>query len=78
MEPQTRLPPTLLTSSDMIEALTRANSRPGDVLQQYLLREALRALVRLAKAEKLLELKRDVALSVGLRLPTLRLPRSER
>lgn len=75
MEPLSKLQSPLITSAEMVDALTRANTRPEDQLHQHVFREALRALVRLAKAEKLLEIKRDVALSVGLQ-PPFRLPPS--
>ena len=62
-----------ITTEEMVEALTEANTSDANKLHQHVFREALRALVRLAKAEKLLEMKRDIALSIGLdpkRLPS--------
>lgn len=55
----------LVTTADMIEALTQANTAKRSHEHQHLFREALRSLVRLAKAEKMWEIKRDIALSVG-------------
>lgn len=55
-----------LTSEDMVEALTLANTMSGNLHHQQVLREALHALVRLAKAEKLWEIKRDCARAAGL------------
>jgi len=55
-----------VTTEAMIEALTEANTSDANDLHRHVFREALRALVRLAKAEKLLEMKRDIALSIGL------------
>jgi hypothetical protein len=63
----------MITTEQMVNALTKANTTGANPLHQHVFREALRALVRLAKAEKLLEMKRDIALSVGLdpkRLPS--------
>lgn len=62
-----------MTTEQMVQALTDANTSGANALHRHVFREALRALVRLAKAEKLLEMKRDVALSIGLnarRLPS--------
>lgn len=56
----------IVTAADMVDALTQANVSSGDPLQQQMFREALRALVRLAKAEKLWEIKRDTALALGI------------
>lgn len=61
-----------MTTEEMVQALTDANTSGANALHRHVFREALRALVRLAKAEKLLEMKRDVALSIGMdprRLP---------
>ncbi|MEN3295394.1 MAG: hypothetical protein V7642_4647 [Burkholderiales bacterium] len=55
-----------ITSEELVDALTEANASNANELHQHVFREALRALVRLAKAEKLLEIKRDIALSIGL------------
>jgi len=66
----------IVTAADMVEALTRANISSGDPLQQQMFREALRALVRLAKAEKLWEIKRDTALALGIDPGVARPPRN--
>jgi hypothetical protein len=63
-----------MTTERMIHALTAANTSDVNALHQHVFREALRALVRVAKAEKLLEIKRDVALSIGLDRRRLPLP----
>jgi hypothetical protein len=62
-----------ITTDEMVDALTEANTSSENALHRHVFREALRALVRLAKTEKLFEMKRDVALSIGLdpkRLPS--------
>ena len=64
-----------MTTEKMVQALTAANTSDVNALHQHVFREALRALVRLAKAEKLLEIKRDVALSIGLDRKQLPAPR---
>lgn len=73
METGYNVPNERMTTEKMVHALTVANTSDMNALHQHVFREALRALVRLAKAEKLLEIKRDVALSIGLdykRLPS--------
>lgn len=78
MENQSSGPNVKMTTEEMVQTLTEANTSSANALHRQVFREALRALVRLAKAEKLLEMKRDVALSIGLdpkRLPSP--PRSE-
>jgi hypothetical protein len=56
----------MITTDEMVDALTRANTSGENPLHQHVFREALRALVRLAKSEKLWEIKYDTALAVGL------------
>lgn len=73
MQNEYDVPNERMTTEKMVHALTVANTSDMNALHQHVFREALRALVRLAKAEKLLEIKRDVALSIGLnhkRLPS--------
>ncbi len=73
MENRLNGPNLKITAEDMVQALTDANTAGANALHRHVFREALRALVRLAKAEKLLEMKRDVALAIGLdprRLPS--------
>lgn len=79
MENQTNGLSVKMTTEEMVQALTEANTSGASALHRQVFREALRALVRLAKAEKLLEIKRDVALSIGLnprRLPAPPKPES--
>jgi hypothetical protein len=62
-----------LSTDEMVEVLTKVNTSNANAFHRHVFREALQALVRLAKAEKLLEIKRDIALSIGLdpkRLPS--------
>lgn len=74
MENEYNVPNERMTTEKMVHALTVANTSDANALHQHVFREALRALVRLAKAEKLLEIKRDVALSIGLDRKRLPLP----
>ncbi|MEN3291504.1 MAG: hypothetical protein V7642_757 [Burkholderiales bacterium] len=65
-------PARFLSTDDMVEALTHVNSVLDTPECQQAFREALRALVCLAKAEKLLEIKRDAAMALnptGIRPP---------
>jgi hypothetical protein len=73
MENQSGGPNKRITTEEMVQALTEANTSDANALHRHVFREALWALVRLSKAEKLLEIKRDVARSIGLdpkRLPS--------
>lgn len=55
------------TTEDVIRILTQAvMSNASDTHRQVYV-DALRSLVRLAKQEKLYEIKRDVALAVGMK-----------
>lgn len=56
----------LYATEDIIEALTQANMGHAPAQHRHIFREALRALVMLAKAEKLFEIKRDTALALGV------------
>lgn len=66
MESESRRIDGIVTTNELIEALIKATSTVDSPLHEYVYREALLGLVRLAKAEKLLEIKRDIALSIGL------------
>ncbi|HEY8608172.1 MAG TPA: hypothetical protein VIM12_13740 [Noviherbaspirillum sp.] len=52
----------------LVEALVSGYAMSSDPQYQQLLREALCGLVRLAKMEKALEIKRDVARAAGIRI----------
>jgi hypothetical protein len=63
-------PPRLLKirmTEDMVEALTQVNFPTASERHRQVFREALRALVNLAKAEKMLEMKMDSASALGIR-----------
>jgi hypothetical protein len=52
-------------TDDLIEAMTQTHMGHASARHRHVFREALRGLVRMAKAEKLRELKRDTALALG-------------
>jgi hypothetical protein len=55
------------TTDDVIELLTKAVMGQASDAHRQMYVDALRALVRLAKQEKLYEIKRDVAQAIGMR-----------
>lgn len=60
------------TSDDLIEEIITNLSNTISPRECFVLRELLRSLVRLAEAEKISALRRDVSLSVGTFIPTIR------
>lgn len=56
---------SVMSSTQVIEALTEANCVGYRIQDRIIFAEALHALVRLAKAEQLLQMRKDVAASVG-------------
>lgn len=60
------------TSDDLIEEIITNLSNTISPRDCFVLREVLRSLVRLAEAEKISALRRDVSLSVGTLISTIR------
>jgi ribosomal protein L17 len=58
---------TQYTTNHLIEALVEANACNATERNRHIFRQALHALVMLAKAEKLLEIKRDTATALGIK-----------
>ncbi|HEY8608173.1 MAG TPA: hypothetical protein VIM12_13745 [Noviherbaspirillum sp.] len=61
-----------VTSDEIVEALTLANTSQDNPQNRHMFREALRALVRLSKAEKIRDLQQ--ATGNGACLPGMRPP----